>query len=201
MHIHIKYRSRCSNLSVDDLYHNLSDKYDGVCITDHHKLRTIKEHLFHGEKFMLFGVEISCQRGDILAYGIEYYPHANKHLKAERVLQNIHNQGGVAVCAHPFTNRHTGFGEEVYNYEFDALEINGALEEDFHRTTEDAAKTMGIPLIGGSDAHSITQLNTVGTKFEIPITSIKDVVEAIKNKKCKPIRIDERVPYKFQGRI
>ena len=201
MHIHIKYRSRCSNLYVDDLYHNLSDKYDGVCITDHHKLRPIKNHLFHGEKFMLFGVEISCQRGDILAYGIEYYPHANKHLQAEKVLRNIHAQGGIAVCAHPFTNRHQGFGEEVYNYEFDALEINGSLDKEYREMTEKAAKTMGIPLIGGSDAHSITQLNTFGTEFEIPIKSMKDIVEAIKSKKCRPIRIDERIAFKFQGRI
>jgi len=174
---------------VDDLYHNISDKINGVCITDHHKLRPIRNHLFHGQKFILFGVELSCQLGDILAYGVEYYPHANKHLKAERVIRNIHAQGGMAVCAHPFTNRHTGFGDHVFDYEFDALEINGSLDKEFHEQTEEAAKKMGIPLIGGSDAHSITQLNTIGTEFDIPITSIKDIVEAIKNSKCKPIRI------------
>ena len=188
MHIHLQYRSRCSMLSVDDLYNNISNKLDGVCITDHHKLRPVKKHLFQ-DKLILFGVEISCQLGDILAYGVGYYPLPNKHLKAERVIRNIHAQGGVAVCAHPFTNRHTGFGNDVFSYDFDAIEINGSLDKGFHEQAEDAAKKMSIPLIGGSDAHSITQLNTIGTKFEISISTIKDVVEAIKNKKCQPISI------------
>jgi hypothetical protein len=52
-----------------------------------------------------------------------------------------------------------------------------------------AARSMDLPLTGGSDAHSLKQLNTVATKFKEKIESIEDIVKAIKNKKCKPIRI------------
>ena len=101
----------------------------------------------------------------------------------------IHKQGGVAVCAHPYTNRHEGFGDYVYEYEFDGIEINGSLDEKYHRLAENAANSMDIPTLGGSDAHSIRQLNTFGTKFEKPINSIKDIVAAVKNKECKAIKI------------
>jgi len=188
MHIHLKYRSRCSNLSIQDLYNNLSDKFDGVCITDHWKLDSIQNNLFQ-KKLLLIGVEISCQLGDILAYGMTLGFLPNKHLTAEKVITTIHRQGGVAVCAHPFTDRHQGFENYVFDYDFDAIEINGALSEEFHKKAEFVAYEMDIPLIGGSDAHSITQLNTVGTKFDVPITSIKDIIKAIKNKECSPIII------------
>ena len=70
MHIHLKYRSSCSNLSIDDLYNNLSRSFDAVCITDHWKLSPKKSNPFRDVK-MFYGAEISCKLGDILAYGIK----------------------------------------------------------------------------------------------------------------------------------
>jgi len=189
MHIHLMYRSRCSNLSIEDLYNNLSDKFDGVCITDHWNIEPVINNPFQGEKLLLVGAEISCQKGDVLAYGTTYVPLPNKHLKAEKVIHDIHRGGGIAVCAHPFSNRHQGFEDYVYDYNFDAIEVNGSLDKKFHKMAEQAAKVLDLPLIGGSDAHSITQLNTIATKFEIPITSSKDIVEAVKNKQCKVVKI------------
>ena len=50
MHIHLKYRSSCSNLSIDDLYNNLSRSVDAVCITDHWKLAPKKYNPFYDIK-------------------------------------------------------------------------------------------------------------------------------------------------------
>ena len=188
MHIHLKYRSSCSNLSIDDLYNNLSRSFDAVCITDHWKLSPKKYNPFHDVK-MFYGAEISCKLGDILAYGIKSVLPKKKNIDAEKVIEFIHKQGGIAVCAHPYTNRHEGFGDYVYEHKFDGIEINGALDEKFHFLAEKAANSMDIPTIGGSDAHSIRQLNTFGTKFEKPINSITDIIKAVKNKDCKAIKI------------
>jgi predicted metal-dependent phosphoesterase TrpH len=188
MHIHLKYRSSCSNLSIDDLYNNLSRSFDAVCITDHWKLAPKKYNPFHEVK-MFYGAEISCKLGDILAYGIKSLLPKKKNIDAEKVINFIHKQGGIAVCAHPYTNRHEGFGDYVYEYEFDGIEINGALVEKYHLLAQKAANSLDIPTIGGSDAHSIRQLNTFGTKFEKPINSLTDIIEAVRNKECKAIKI------------
>lgn len=188
MHIHLKYRSRCSNLSMDDLYNNLSERVDGVCITDHWRLKPIIYNPFEDNQLFV-GSEISCVYGDILAYGVKSIPIRNRHIRAEDAIDHIHKQGGIAVCAHPFSNRHDAFGKFVYDYEFDALEINGSLDKKFHKMSKNAANEMDIPLVGGSDAHSILQLNTIGTKFDIPINSFEDMIKAVKKKECKPIKI------------
>lgn len=188
MHLHIKYRSRCSNLSVDDLYNNLSQRFDAVCITDHHLLKPMIYNPFQEIK-VFFGVEISTVMGDILAYGLKSIPIRNKHIKAEYIIRYIHKQGGLAVCAHPFSNRHAGFADYVYDYNFDAIEINGALDKNYRTKAEKVAMIMDIPTIGGSDAHSIRQLNTIGTKFEVSINSMMDLVKAVKDNNCKAIRI------------
>jgi hypothetical protein len=93
------------------------------------------------------------------------------------------------VCAHPFSNRHDGFGKYVFDYDFDAIEVNGTILEGLQVKAEKAAIEMDIPTIGGSDAHSYRQLNTVVTKFDMPINSMDDIVRAVKNKECKAIKI------------
>jgi len=188
MHIHLRHRSSCSNLSMDDLYNNLSRTFDAICITDHWKLAPMKYNPFHDVN-IFFGVEISCKLGDILAYGVKDIPRKKKNIDAEKVIEFIHKQGGVAVCAHPYSNRHEGFGDYVYEYAFDGIEINGALDKKYHLLAEKAADSMEIPTIGGSDAHSIRQLNTLGTKFERPINSITDIIKSVKNKECKATKI------------
>jgi predicted metal-dependent phosphoesterase TrpH len=188
MHIHIRYRSRCSNLSIDDLYNNLSEKFDGICITDHWRLKPLINHPFQ-ERKVFVGVEITCNKGDLLAYGIKSTPIRNKHIDAQKIIDSIHKQGGIAVCAHPFSNRHQGFGDYVYDHDFDAIEINGALDKKFKDMAKKVAIIMDLPTIGGSDAHTISQLNSVGTKFKKPINSIEDIVNAVKNKDCKAIKI------------
>ncbi len=191
MHMHLKLRSKCSNLTPEDLFNKLSPQFDAICITDHEKMYPKKGFSLPKAK-IYYGVELSCKLGDVLAYGIQLVP--THTIDPERLIESIRRQkGSIAVCAHPFTNRHEGFGDYVYNYKFDALEINGALNEEYRKMAVKAANELDIPLIGGSDAHSVTQLNTVGTEFECPIHSMDDIINAIKNKKCSPIVINHKI--------
>jgi hypothetical protein len=136
---------------------------------------------------VFFGVEIASNQGDILAYGIKRVP-PNKR-DAEEVINLIHKQDGVAVSAHPYSERHNAFHDGVFNYHFDAIEINGAIHKKANNQAKRAAKIMDLPTIGGSDAHSQSQLNTFATKFQNRIYSIRDIVSAVRNKKCKAVRI------------
>lgn len=189
MHMHLQLRSRCSNLEPEQINEHLSHKISGICITDHWRSDPKKINPFHERIKVFYGIEVSCAYGDILGYGMSLLPAKRTNPSAEYIIELIHNQGGLAVCAHPFTNRHVGFEQHVFNYDFDALEINGALDGEYHALAREAADKMGIPTIGGSDAHSVRQLNTVATKFDIPIESIKDIVKAVKNNECEVVKI------------
>ncbi len=191
LHLHLKLRSRCSNLSAEDLSTHLSDQFGGICITDHEKMYPKKAFSIPNVQ-IYYGVELSCKLGDVLAYGIKLMPPSYL-IDPDRIIDTIHRQDGLAVCAHPYTNRHEGFGDYVYNFKFDAIEINGSLKEEYHKMAEKAANELNIPLIGGSDAHSVTQLNTIGTEFECDIHSMDDIVNAIRNWKCRPIAINHKV--------
>jgi hypothetical protein len=148
-----------------------------------HKIKTVLFEEFN----TFFGVEVASTEGDILAYGITMVP--SKGLRASQIISSIHRQGGIAVAAHPFSNRHLAFHDTVYNYNFDAIEINGSIGKSNNEKARRAAKSMGLPLIGGSDAHSKDQLNTIATLFRKPINSMGDIVKAIKEKECKAVRV------------
>lgn len=186
MHIHIRERSPCSILSLDELYESISPHLDGICITDHGVLKKIT-YLPSSSVKTFFGVELSSREGDILAYGLNMVP--SKDLDAKKIIRYIHHQRGVAIAAHPFSNRHYAFHDSVFDYEFDALEINGSIPKSSNEKAKMAANEMDIPLIGGSDAHSEHQLNSIATKFDNPINSINDIVRAIKERECSPIRL------------
>ena len=186
MHIHLSGRSSCSILSEQQLYNNLSPRLKGICITDHWVLKPIK-HLNFYEFQVFFGVELTSNLGDILTYGLKRLP--SKDLTARQMIKFIHEQSAVAVCAHPFSNRHYAFGDKVYDYDFDAIELNGAIGKNANELAKRASKVMNIPTIGGSDSHSKDQLNTMATQFKNPIKSISDIIYAIEKGECKAVHI------------
>jgi hypothetical protein len=185
-HIHIEGRSSCSILPAQELYGNLSHQLDGICITDHWVLKEYKK-LTLSEFKVFFGVEVRSNEGDILAYGLDMLP--SHDLTTEQMIDFIHKHNGVAVAAHPFSNRHLAFHDGVFNYNFDAIEINGAIGKGSNELAKQAAISMDLPMTGGSDAHSVDQLNSIATHFDTKIESVRDIVNAIRAKKCHPIYI------------
>jgi predicted metal-dependent phosphoesterase TrpH len=186
MHLHIEGRSPCSVLKLEELYDTLSPHIGGLCITDHWNIKPIK-NLYLPERKVFFGVEVSSDLGDILAYGINMIP--SKNLTPRQIIDFIHRQGGIAVCAHPFSSRHSAFGDNVYDYNFDAIEINGAIGNQANNMAKEAARSLHLPTIGGSDAHSKEQLNTIATRFNKQINSILDIIREVKNNNCEVVKI------------
>ncbi|MHA1147321.1 MAG: PHP-associated domain-containing protein [Promethearchaeota archaeon] len=176
-------------MSAEDLNENIAKKLDGICLTDHWLIKEKQINPFNNHIRVFYGVEMDCLLGDILAYGIPALPLRKRNLTADYIIKFIHSRGGIAVCAHPFSNRHAGFDKYVYDYEFDALEVNGSLNEVYQKKAIEAAEKMGIPVIGGSDAHSVRQMNTIATEFEISIETIQDIIKAIKNRDCKIVKL------------
>lgn len=162
---------------------------DAVAITDHDSMKGIPRAVEEGKRLgvlVIPGCEISSRSGHILAYGItEEIP---PNLSAEETIERIHEQGGVAVAAHPFS----GFGVSLM---FDALELPFEGVEVWNASVMDAwqnalaeklADHMGAAKLAGSDAHSREMVGYGIT--ELPEGDVDDVIEAIRRGETRVVR-------------
>lgn len=187
MHLHTKKYSPCSKISLDHILNNLSPKIDGIVLTEHDVFysRPINGFISKYEKKIFVATEITALEGDILAYGISKIP--KRKLPAKDLINSIHNQKGIAIAAHPF--RKYGLSDSIFDLDIDGIEINGTANSEENELAKRAATIMGLPLIGGSDVHKITQLNTYATKFFTSINTIEDIVKQIKKGNCDVIHL------------
>jgi len=99
LHVHSRY-SIDGHLSIDEIVKILQKKgFKGAAITDHNTARgALKKH--HFDDFLIIpGIEVSTEIGHILGIGI------NEEVKkgnAQEVINDINEQGAVAIFAHPY---------------------------------------------------------------------------------------------------
>ncbi|MHA1367831.1 MAG: CehA/McbA family metallohydrolase [Candidatus Heimdallarchaeota archaeon] len=115
---------------------------EGIAITDHDSnVGNVKAREL-AKKYdvkVFSGVEITTDSGHILAYGVYEKPPFRKSIAV--TIDWIHDQGGIAVCAHPFRKSSPSLEEKVYDHKFDAIEINGRCRESINKAAELAAYT------------------------------------------------------------
>ena len=124
---------------------------------------------------VIVGEEVSSREGHILALFIEKLVPPD--LSAAETLEAIHDQGGIAVAAHPYwrttgvdyKGRAYGLGERIRELDFDAIEvINGGFTPSMigaNRRAASVAATLGRTTVGGSDAHVKHALGWGHTRF------------------------------------
>lgn len=185
LHTHTKY-SLCSNLEPPILL-KLAKKngLSGISINDHHEIKgALKVKKINKDKDfeVIVGSEIDTPEGSILAYYI------NKKITSKTIpdiVEEIHDQGGLAVIAHPFrfsiSKRHYfKYPLEKINNKIDAIEAINARNFSFSNTKAiKAADKYNICKIAGSDTHFFFELGKAYTEFE------GDLKKAIKNNKTR----------------
>ncbi|MHA1311000.1 MAG: PHP domain-containing protein [Candidatus Helarchaeota archaeon] len=195
-HIHTKF-SPCSQIGLKDLFNtSINIGLNAIIITDHNILSfQILEKLpneYKEDLLVLIGEEITSVDGDILAYGIKNV--VPQGLTAEKTIELIHAQNGIAIAAHPYRLFHKGYspfglGDKIFELNLDAIEgINGGNSIESNRKAVKAAKTLNLPAIGGSDAHFSNDIGKVIMK----IPEIKKIEEFIKCVKEKRFRVFSR---------
>lgn len=196
MHCHSKY-SHDNYLEPKTVIERaLSLKLDGICFTEHYSVEASLpiEKLQKPDGFLLLrGVEISTDRGHLLAYGLKNDDwniwSRNNYLNAAEVIKIVHDLGGICVPAHPYRGWDS-FGDEVYTLDgFDAIETHNGqnmVQED--EKAIEAARVQNLPSIGGSDCHNKAQVGRAYTQFEDVIKTMDDIVREIKNGKCKGVK-------------
>jgi len=168
---------------------------DGVCFTEHHSIAESLpvDRIRAPENFYIFrGIEISTSCGHLLIYGLKDDTwnlwSRNHYLEVEPVIRVVHQLGGICVPAHPFRG-YDSFGKAVYQLSgLDAIETHNGLNSSCQNSKAlEAARSLGLPSIGGSDCHTRDRVGAAYTKFENPVRCIEELVEEVKKGNCKGV--------------
>ncbi len=151
-----------------------------VAVTDHGTVQGIdvvrRLADAYSDVLIIPGVEITTFEGDILVLGAEALPP--KPWSVENVVAFARKNGYVSVAAHPF--REFGLGEVAKTSNLDAVEIvNGGSSSSANRQARDLAKSLGLPGIAGSDAHSPAGLFSICTEVRASL-DVGEILTAVK---------------------
>lgn len=131
----------------------------GIAITDHNSNKCWKEAAEVAKKEgMLFipSIEISSAKGHIIGLGLNEF--IERDMSVDETIERIHEQGGIAIAAHPFDIKGEGIRDDFVKA--DAVEVFNALNVDIfaNKFTENKVKKIDMPKTVGSDAHNIEML-------------------------------------------
>lgn len=200
MHVHTTAGSADSNLRPVVLRDRLvALGLDGVQISEHFRVWSELEacELAAESGFVVFrGMEWNTELGHILVLGVETY---RAEIRAIAELRRfVDDAGGLMAAAHPFRHafdpipalwkahksgdmsleaacRHPVF-EHVHAVEV----LNGACTEKENELAAQVAARLGLPGIGGSDAHYVEDLGKAVTVFDAPVRSEAELIAAIR---------------------
>jgi predicted metal-dependent phosphoesterase TrpH len=150
---------------------------DVIAVTDHDTIEgalRAAEHAARRAKFhVVIGEEVSSRDGHIVALFIER--RVRPGMSAAATVHAIHEQGGLAVAAHPFWRtqrrmrsgpRH-GVGWLAADLDFDAIEVENATPGFyvFNQLAHRLNLGLGAAELGGSDAHIVDAVGRAFTEF------------------------------------
>jgi predicted metal-dependent phosphoesterase TrpH len=149
---------------------------DGLAFTEHDSWaasafvdRLRERH--RGRILLLRGVEISAAEGHCLVFGVDTDRLRLGGARVRDLVRAVAAAGGAVVPSHPFRPG-SGIGELVREPgAFTALEgCNGANLRAMNERALGAARALGLPTTGGSDAHAPREVGSCRTVFEERVT-------------------------------
>lgn len=185
LHVHTEC-SADSIITLDKLlFHAKRKRLDAVAVTDHDTLEGASRYIKRTDFLIIPGIEISSLGGHIVALGIdELVP---KGLTIEETLDRIHKARGVAIACHPSALFKGSIGHRTSS-RFDAVEVMNASVIPFGRsvsTSRRMALSLGLPQVGGSDAHYGPEIGCAYTTVEAEPNN-REIMEALKSGLCEP---------------
>lgn len=181
MHVHSLYSDGTSRVMdiLDYVEHRTT--LDVIALTDHERidgaLRAREIHAQRGYSFdLVIGEEITTRSGHVVGLFLEERVRPLRSL--EDTLMAIHEQGGIAIAAHPMSRLTPSVGRGSLRrvmadarpgVHFDAIELAnpsraGRSGGSALRRLND--ETLGLPGVGNSDAHVLTGIATAFTRFD-----------------------------------
>jgi predicted metal-dependent phosphoesterase TrpH len=150
---------------------------DVVAVTDHDSIEGALRAAEHAGKrsrlHVIIGEEVSSRDGHIVGLFLER--RVKPGMSAAATVHAIHDQGGVAIAAHPFwrTQRQTrtgpvhGVGWLAAELDFDAIEVENATPGFyvFNQLAHRLQIGLGTSEVGCSDAHILDAVGRAFTEF------------------------------------
>ncbi len=173
-------------------------RLDVIAVTDHDTIEgalRAREYAAERARFhVIVGEEVSSRDGHIVALFLER--RVRPGMSAAATVHAIHDQGGLAVAAHPFwrtqkptrTGQVHGVGWLAAELDFDAIEVENATPGFylFNQLAHRLNLGLGAAELGCSDAHI---LDAVGRAFtEFPGKTPEALREAIESGKTSARR-------------
>lgn len=201
LHTHTSYSSGCAHMTAEQLIEAAIEAgLDGVAVTEHlvpDGAQVAQEIGRHKYRFPVFcGVEANATIfGDVLVFGCcRGFAHQTPWEDLRRVVEQA---GGVIIAAHPFRHWDSlalwsyleeqglalspDLAEADFVQGLTAIEVeNGGLRPDENEEAVALARVLGLPGVGGSDAHVPQDVGRAATLFSESIRTDDDLVQALK---------------------
>ena len=149
LHIHSNY-SLDSNSRISDIMKMARKRgLGGIAITDHNTIKGSLQALKISDgPIVICASEIGTEIGDIIGLFIE---EEIKSRTSNDVIDEINDQGGIAVFAHPF-KRKKNFDMGIIK-NFDAIEVFNSRAAKTNNYARKIAEDFNLPVTAGSDSH------------------------------------------------
>jgi predicted metal-dependent phosphoesterase TrpH len=200
LHAHTRPYSDDSDLNPQELIQQAKRSgLDGICLTEHDffwKEEDIAQ-LSHEYDFPIFpGVEINTEDGHLLVFGLKKYEFGMHH--TEFVKRLVNDIGGAIILAHPYRGRvHQNPAPEllleqalknpVFGF-VDAVEmLNGRSKTVENSFAQKLCGKLNLKNVGGSDAHSLSDIPSCATVFEREIRNVNELISELKGGRFRAI--------------
>ena len=197
LHLHTNRYSGCSNIDPLDLLTRSKEVgLDAIALTEHgicwsaENIEALQDKSRVTDLLILPGQEVACYstsgqfQGEFLVFG--YSRSLGSSSSLERILEIVHEVGGVVIAAHPYKRQlhrpgFYGAADGVYGTSIDGLEIEHPDYDDEGRSlARKAALQMKIAGIGCSDAHDLSMVGVCRTVFSKNIRDVHSLCEEIR---------------------
>ncbi|MGZ7108074.1 MAG: PHP-associated domain-containing protein, partial [Methanobacterium sp.] len=161
---------------------------DAVAIADHNSIKGsmegIKESKGMEDIILIPAMELSTLKGHIVALGIQ--EEIKPKISPEETIENIREQGGIAIVPHPFVRYREGLCEYVKDLDMDAIEtLNSRYIFGYSNwRAKKLAEERGIPQIGASDAHFVGAIGSCITEIDADF-SVDSILKGILSGKTR----------------
>ena len=168
-----------------------------IAITDHNTIDGAraaydywrKHHAAFSRLEVIKGIEVSSSDGHILALFVE--EDIPRNMSPADTVDAIHEQGGLAIAAHPFTHLLPftdirGLGRLIAYLPLDGVEVRNSFPTEIYANWITAVYNQHhsqYAALGSSDAHYLTMIGKAYTFF--PGQTAWDFRQAVENKRVK----------------
>lgn len=165
---------------------------DGFVLTEHRKFDTDSDYRHLEDEFglvILKASEVETNYGHVLVFGVNddlvnSFDFARVDNPIETVLEAADRCGAVAAPCHPGRPNVGLFAHYETKGVVDDVELveiyNGGSRPGEDELSEQKAAELGYQGFGGSDSHIVSRIGYCATEFDDDITSIDDLVDALK---------------------